>query len=135
MRKMRAEGRICRIPILDAPVVTTWDLGLNDSMAICFWQQVGMEMRLIDYYENSGEGWGHYAKVLSDRGYNYSRHYMPHDADHKLLTKNAESRKWHAEQAGIRPIEVLNRIDSRADERRVGKECVRKWRSRWSPVQ
>src|SRR3546814_1594099 len=108
MRKMRAEGRICRIPILDAPVVTTWDLGLNDSMAICFWQQVGMEMRLIDYYENSGEGWGHYAKVLSDRGYNYSRHYMPHDADHKMLTKNAESRKRSEEHTS--ELQSLMRI-------------------------
>lgn len=110
MFKMRQEKRICRIPILDIPVFTTWDLGLNDSMAICFWQQVGMEMRLIDYYEASGEGWGHYAKVLVDKGYTYSRHYMPHDAGHRMLTEKAESRKWHAEQSGIKPIEVLPRI-------------------------
>src|SRR3546814_9315215 len=70
---------------------------------------------LSDYYGKGGEGGGHYAKGLSNRGYNFSRHYMPHDADHKLLTKNAESRKWHAEQAGIRPIEVLKRIDSLND--------------------
>jgi hypothetical protein len=42
MRKMRAEGRICRIPMLDKPVYTTWDLGINDDMTITFWQDVGL---------------------------------------------------------------------------------------------
>lgn len=112
MLKMRKEGRICRIPILDAPVYTTWDLGLNDSMSICFWQDHRFERRLIDFYENSGEGFAHYAKVLSDKGYHYSRHYMPHDADHRSLTEKAEPRRVHAERAGIKPIEVLKRIET-----------------------
>jgi len=111
MAKMRQQGRICRIPILDAPVYTSWDLGYNDCMAICFWQDVGMERRLIDYYENSGEGWGHYAAILQQRGYNYSRHWMPHDADHHMLNVIATTRKQEAEKAGIYPIEVLQRID------------------------
>lgn len=112
MAKMRREGRICRIPIMDAPVYTTWDLGLNDMMTITFWQDHGFERRAIDYYENSGEGFGHYAKVLTDRGYNYSRHYMPHDAEQRALTDVAEPRRVHAERAGIKPIEVLKRIET-----------------------
>jgi len=112
MRKLRREGRICRIPILDAPVYTTWDLGLNDSMTITFWQDHGFERRAIDYYENSGEGFNHYAAVLNRKGYNYSRHYMPHDADQRSLTEVADTRRMHAERAGIRPIEVLKRIDT-----------------------
>lgn len=115
MTKVRKEGRICRIPILDAPVYTTWDLGLNDSMTITFWQDHGFERRAIDYYENSGEGFAHYARVLSDKGYHYSRHYMPHDADHRSLTDTAEKRRTHAENAGIRPIEVLKRIETELD--------------------
>ncbi len=112
MLRVRKEGRICRIPIMDAPVYTTWDLGLNDSMTITFWQDHGFERRAIDYYENSGEGFGHYAAVLNRKGYNYGRHYMPHDADQRSLTDVAESRKTHAERAGIRPIEVLKRIET-----------------------
>jgi len=112
MSKVRKEGRIANIPILDAPVYTTWDLGYNDNMAIVFWQDVGLERRAIDYYENSGEGFGHYAKVLQDRGYNYSRHWMPHDADHHMLNVMATTRKQEAEKAGIGPIETLQRIDS-----------------------
>lgn len=110
MQRMRKEGRICRIPILDAPVYTTWDLGINDAMSIVFWQDMGMERRAIDYYENSGEGFAHYSKVLRDKGYDYSRHYMPHDADHRSLTEQADPRRVHAERAGVKPIEVLKRI-------------------------
>lgn len=111
MTALRKQGRLCRIPILDAPVYTTWDLGLNDSMAIIFWQDVGKERRAIDYYENNGEGFGHYARILSEKGHNYQRHFMPHDAAHRMLNKDATSRQQEAESAGIKPIDVLKRID------------------------
>lgn len=115
MAKMRVEKRICRIPILDAPVYTTWDLGVNDDMCITFWQDVGLERRAIDYYENSGEGFGFYARILGEKGYNYSRHYMPHDADHRRLGIEAKSAKETAEASGIKPIEVLPRIAEERD--------------------
>jgi hypothetical protein len=115
MAKVRREGRICRIPILDKPVYTTWDLGVNDSMTITFWQDLGLERRAIDYYENSGEGFAHYAKVLTDKGYTYSGHDMPHDADHRRLGKDAKSAKQHAEESGIKPIRVLRRIAEERD--------------------
>jgi hypothetical protein len=115
MRKMRAEGRVCRIPIIDAPVYTTWDLGVGDAMSITFWQDVGLERRAIDYFESSGEGFGYYATELGKKGYNYERHYMPHDADHRRLGVNAKSARQHAEDAGIKPVEVLPRIATELD--------------------
>lgn len=115
MSTMRKQGRICRIPILDAPVYTTWDLGLDDSMTITFWQDVGMERRAIDYYENNGEGFGHYARILREKGYSYERHWMPHDAEQRMLNKDATTRKFEAEQTGIKPIEVLKRITTEQD--------------------
>lgn len=114
MRKARAEGRICRIPVLDVPVYTTWDLGVNDSMAITFWQDVGPERRAIDFYKNSGEGFAHYADILDKKPYRYSTHYMPHDAGHRSLGKDAKTRKEHAEECGIRPVYVLKRIPEEA---------------------
>lgn len=84
-------------------------------MSITFWQDVGPERRAIDYYVNSGEGFGFYARVLKDRGYNYSRHYMPHDADQRRLGVDAKSAKQHAEDVGIRPITVLKRISEERD--------------------
>lgn len=115
MRRMRQDGRICRVPVVDKPVYTTWDLGVNDDMTITFWQDVGLERRAIDYYENSGEGMAHYAKVLSDKDYNYAKHYMPHDADHRRLGKDAKTAKQHAEECGIRPTVVLKRISEERD--------------------
>lgn len=148
MTKMRKQKRICRIPILDAPVDASWDLGVNDSMAITFWQTVGMERRAIDYYENSGEGWGHYAEVLQRKGYNYRRHYGPHDLEHRMLDLTASTRREKAEEAGIRPWDVVPRIDaemtgidaSRAflpqvfiDQERCGRliECLDNFRKEW----
>jgi hypothetical protein len=84
-------------------------------MAITFWQDVGPERRAIDYYENSGEGFGFYAKMLADKGYNYSHHYMPHDADQRKLGRDAKSSRQHAEEAGIKPITVLKRISTEMD--------------------
>lgn len=115
MAKARSEGRICRIPILGIPVYTTWDLGVGDAMTITFWQDVGLERRAIDYYENSGEGFDFYAKVLTDKGYNYSEHFMPHDVEHRKLGRDARSSKQHAEEAGIKPIRVVPRIATEAD--------------------
>jgi hypothetical protein len=110
MAKMRSEKRICRIPILESPVDTSWDLGVNDSMAITFWQTVGMERRVIDYYENSGEGWIHYAGILRDKGYTYRRHHGPHDLAHRMLDLTASTRQEKAEEAGIKPWDVVPRI-------------------------
>ena len=80
MEAARNEGRITTVlhePSL--PVITVWDLGIGDSTAIWFAQQLRNEVRLIDYYEASGVGLEHYAKVLKDKPYTYDRHLFPHD--------------------------------------------------------
>jgi hypothetical protein len=41
-------------------------LGINNFKAIWFFQEVENQRRYIDYYEASGEGLAHYAKVLSE---------------------------------------------------------------------
>lgn len=149
MTKARKEGRICRLPILDAPVYTTWDLGVNDSTTITFWQDVGHERRAIDYYENNGESWGHYAGVLLGKGYAYSRHYLPHDGAQRQQGVTTVKKKWElAQEAGINPTELLPRIEtekhgidaSRAffpnvwiDEERCARliECLDNYRKEW----
>jgi hypothetical protein len=66
MRRAHDEGRITRVPHEEMlPVYTWWDLGVDDSMSIWFVQLFNREIRLIDYYENSGEGFAHYARVLN----------------------------------------------------------------------
>ena len=60
-------------------VYTAWDLGVSDQTSIWFLQFLGKEIRVIDFYENSGEGLNHYAQVLASKPYRYIRHFAPHD--------------------------------------------------------
>jgi hypothetical protein len=87
---MRKEQRIGIVPHdRYAPVYTGWDLGMDDATVIWFYQEVGQQKRLIDYYENSGEGLDHYAQALRDKqnqlGYNYMLHYLPHDSGNRSV--------------------------------------------------
>lgn len=80
LNRARDEGRITSVPHESLlQVHTAWDLGVDDSTCIWFWQQANGQLRFIDYYEASGEGLPHYAKVLQDKGYIYGNHYAPHD--------------------------------------------------------
>jgi phage terminase large subunit len=93
MRTMEAEGRIRPLSInRDIPVRTGWDVGFTDSTAITFWQCVGGERRLVDYYESSGKIITHYADVLHDKkhehGWKYAEHYWPHDMAYHMLDSN-----------------------------------------------
>lgn len=110
MRKMREQGRICRIPVLNVPVDVYWDLGVGDAMTMTFKQRSGAEERIIDYYENSGEGFEHYARLLNEKKYIYGQHYFPHDGDHRSLGMVAKTKKEWAEEAGIKPIAIVPRI-------------------------
>jgi len=70
MAEAEREGRIMTVPYeRNLPVQTAWDLGVGDSTSIWFFQVHGPEVRIIDYYEASGEGLPHYAKVLQDKQY------------------------------------------------------------------
>lgn len=112
MQEARESNRITRVPhATGVEVDTFWDLGVDDSMTIWFMQPVGREYRFIDYYENTGYGLEHYAKILKEKKYLYGNHYMPHDADHREMTNNeiALSRREVAENLGIKPIVVIER--------------------------
>lgn len=109
LRKAETEGRITSVP--HDPMLktyTAWDLGISDSMTIWFWQMVGREIRVIDYYEASGYGLDHYAKVLQDRGYLYEKHFAPHDIQVRELS-SGKSRLEIARGLGISftPLENL----------------------------
>ncbi|MDR2696767.1 MAG: hypothetical protein LBC79_10380, partial [Deltaproteobacteria bacterium] len=84
------------------PVHTAWDLGMDDSTAIWFFQtEKGGVWRVADYYENSGEGLKHYADVLQARGYRYGRHIAPHDIAVRELG-TGKSRLETARALGLR---------------------------------
>jgi phage terminase large subunit len=109
--KLEAQGRICDVPHDPRlPVFTAWDLGVGDSTAIWFAQQTRAgSVRIIDYYENAGVGADHYARIVSERGYNYEGHYLPHDADDREWGNNATSRVETLKSLKVRPTRVLPR--------------------------
>ena len=81
IEKARTENRICSVSYeTRSPVHTAWDIGFGDSTSIVFWQEIGGELRIIDFYEAQGEGIAHYAKLIQSKPYVYGTHYMPHDA-------------------------------------------------------
>lgn len=86
LRKLRESGRIMEVPYEpEVPVDCFWDLGRRDKTAIWFAQEVGMQWRVLEYYENSGEDITFYLKELQNKDYFYGTHYLPHDAKHKKL--------------------------------------------------
>lgn len=100
---LESQGRIRAVPWEPAlPVHTAWDLGIGDSTAIWFCQQLGHEVRLIDYYENSGVGLAHYAGRLAERPYAYGEHLLPHDAAVREVG-SGQSRVETLRSLGIRP--------------------------------
>lgn len=114
MMQVRKEGRICKVPVLSAPVDTFWDLGVNDDMVIWFRQTRGLEHRFVDYYAASGEGLEHYAGVLAEkareRGWNYGTHHLPHDGAARRLGLNTDSVEVMANSIGIKPTHIVPRV-------------------------
>lgn len=87
---LRRDGRVRDVPHDPAlPVYTCWDLGIDDYMAIWWYQRVGREWHWLDYYEASGEALPYYSTILQDRGrerrYTYGRVQFPHDGKAREL--------------------------------------------------
>ena len=79
--------RITHIPHnRSLPVHTSWDLGRRDLTSIWFFQQVGYQHNVIDFYEDFGQDTEHYMAILASRKdaggehYRYGQTLLPHDA-------------------------------------------------------
>ena len=116
----------------DAFVYTAWDIGHSDATAIWWYQVVGQEIRVIDYYEASQQDVQHFAERLYGRyititerdertcqikryalgsvipecehrqSYKYQRAYLPHDAINKLLAAGGRSVMEQLAELGIK---------------------------------
>lgn len=104
----RRSGRIGIVsydPML--PVHTFWDLGISDYTTIGFFQLTGNEKRMIDYYENHGQGLNHYTKIVKEKPYTYGSHNFPHDVEVRELG-TGKSRKEILEALGLTVSVVPN---------------------------
>lgn len=132
-------GRILNLPYDESlKVNTAWDLGIGDATAIWFFQVAGLEVRLIDYYESSGEGLTHYFNVLQEKKYVYGQHYAPHDIQVRELA-TGKSRLDVARKLGYNfqvipklPVEegidavrrIFNKCWFDEDKTKQGRNCL-----------
>lgn len=89
----RSEGRLCRIapdPLMTLRAV--WDIGGTgakaDATAIWIVQNVGKELRFLDYYEAVGQPLATHVQWLRSHGYETALCVLPHDgAAHEKVHK------------------------------------------------
>ena len=118
MIDMETDDRITYAPYDPNVLVSTgWDIGVGDSMAIVFVQRVGMQIRVIDYYEASGESIQTAAKVLQSKPYVYEQHVMPHDVSVREWGNDAKTRYQTAQELGVKPITLVKRTVKAVDDR------------------
>jgi phage terminase large subunit len=87
LNQAREEGRIGKVPVDPAlPVRTYWDLGLDDATAVWFAQEIGKEVRLIEYQEWSQAPLTQVASEVMGKRYVYADHVLPHDVRVRELT-------------------------------------------------
>ena len=84
MTKLYGSGNVCELSAGDNPVYTFWDLGMDDPTAIVFATIQHGEVRVIDYYENTGHDIKHYLDLIASKNYRYAGHYMPHDSKKRM---------------------------------------------------
>lgn len=119
------DGRIGEFPYDPRrPVLTSWDIGVDDYTAIWFWQEDGEVATVIDYYEVSGDGAEEIVKTalpelnpdineaaerlvdLAREPFRYGRHYLPHDVRNREWGAGAKSRVETLMGLGVKPINV-----------------------------
>ena len=127
-------------------VNTCWDLGINDTTCIWFFQVHRDTIRFIDYYENSDEGLTHYINLLRTKDYSYGKHLAPHDIEVRDFTIGKTRKEFAREQGLIfetvpRPADVMDKIESVRnlfsqfyfDENKCsrGLTCLKNYRKEW----
>lgn len=101
VERLENQQRICEFPHTSKAVYTSWDIGVDDSTAIWFWQiNSERSVDVIDYYENHGKPVSHYLDELDRRDYEYVRHWLPHDARARTFQTGASTLEMMIEACG-----------------------------------
>ena len=143
LKELTDKNRIREIiPEAATQKVTAWDLGMSDSTAIWVAEIISGEVRVMDFYEASGESLDHYINWLDEKGYRDYTHIMPHDVNVREL-QTGKSRYQFLTEAGldieVAPkssvedgIQAVRRILPNCwfnkDKTRAGVECLQNYR-------
>jgi phage terminase large subunit len=127
MLKAKSDQRICAVPYdKNASVITAWDLGMADTTSIWFAQFIGKEIRIIDYYENSGLALDHYVNELRSKGYTYEQHILPHDVKVRELG-TGKSRLEVLQNLGLNSVSVAPMLSIEDGIQQVRSMIDRTW--------
>jgi phage terminase large subunit len=119
----RKEGRIGRVaadPLMS--FYAYWDLGISDHTTIWIAQLVGLELRVIDYIEATGQPLAYYVNELRSRGFGAAECVLPHDGARRD-TIAAVKFEDHLREAGF-PVRTVANQGKGAAMQRV--EAVRR---------
>lgn len=141
------DGRVGHFPYNpDLPVITSWDIGVDDYTAIWFWQENGVNATAIDYYEVSGDGAEQIVKAAlpelnpeqderiaalfeaqREVPFAYGKHHLPHDVMNREWGAGAKSRYQTLQELGVKPIKVGARQgpEERINAMRALFPCIR----------
>ena len=143
IKDLSSRNHIREIPSEEATSkVTAWDLGMSDSTSIWVAETIGGEVRLMDYYEASGESLDHYIGWLNEKGYRDYNHILPHDVNvrelqtgksrYEFLTDaglNIDICPKHTVDDGIQGVrKFLSNCWFKKDTTKHGVECLRNYR-------
>ncbi len=70
-------------------IFTIWDLGFTDSTGVWFWRVGAEGIDVVDHYEASGKPLSHYFDIVDGKGYEYVKHWIPHDARARTLASGS----------------------------------------------
>ena len=139
-------GRITSVPHDPALTVTTyWDIGIDDATAVWFEQQLGAEIRMIEYQEWTNTALTDIAREVSEKPYIYAEHVFPHDLRAREMTSGRtreEVMKTLLKNVTIAPMQLI--VDGIAAVRTIfpkmwfdrekcahGLEALRNYRKRY----
>jgi hypothetical protein len=125
----QAEPRINERVVFEPgyPVHTAWDLGYRDDTAIWWYQVVGGEVRVIDFYAVSGADIRAIAEVVVNKGYQYGKHHLPHDARAKSLQTGRSIVEQLADHLGINHLSVVPNIGLQDGIQAIRQMLPRTW--------
>jgi hypothetical protein len=109
------------------PVHTAWDLGYRDDTAIWWYQVVGGEVRVIDFFAVSGADIRTIAEVVVNKGYTYGKHHLPHDARAKSLQTGRSIVEQLADHLGINHLSVVPNIGLQDGIQAIRQMLPRTW--------
>jgi phage terminase large subunit len=126
MQQAEFEGRITRVPYDPIkPVLAIFDIGWADATACWIIQFVGMETRVLRYFEVNQTTISQILAKMQTFGYVYDTLYLPHDAQNKTLAANGRSIEEIVRAAGynVRIIDRTPITDSINAARTIFPKC------------